>query len=73
MPIHQAESHVNRANEHINQLKKRFPNVTNLRVDLTPTFETFKKDVPTSENEEQLLRIIINKQKLNISFISFIF
>jgi NAD+ synthase len=51
MPIHQAESHVNRANEHINQLKKRFPNVTNSRVDLTPTFETFKKDVPTSENE----------------------
>ncbi|WP_339835068.1 NAD(+) synthase [uncultured Flavobacterium sp.] len=51
MPIHQAESHVNRANEHIDQLKKRFANVTNSRVDLTPTFETFKKDVPSSENE----------------------
>ena len=51
MPIHQAESHVDRANEHINQLKKRFPNVRNERVDLTPTFETFKKSVPNSENE----------------------
>ena len=51
MPIHQAESHVDRANEHIDQLKKRFPNVTNERVDLTPTFETFKNSVPNSENE----------------------
>ena len=51
MPIHQAESHVNRANEHIDQLKKRFPNIFNERADLTPIFETFKNQVPSSENE----------------------
>ena len=51
MPIHQAESHVNRANEHIDQLKNRFPNVFNERADLTPVFETFKNQVPSSENE----------------------
>lgn len=51
MPIHQAESHVNRANEHIDQLKNRFPNVFNERADLTPIFETFKNQVPSSENE----------------------
>ncbi len=51
MPIHQAESHVNRANEHIAQLKNRFPNVFNERADLTPVFETFKKQVSSSENE----------------------
>ena len=51
MPIHQAESHVSRANEHMEQLKKRFSNVSNERVDLTPVFETFKKQVPASENE----------------------
>ena len=51
MPIHQAESHVNRAYEHIDQLKKRFPNVFNERADLTPVFETFKNQVPSSENE----------------------
>lgn len=51
MPIHQAESHVSRANEHIHQLKQRFSNVINERVDLTPVFETFKKQVPTCENE----------------------
>lgn len=51
MPIHQALSHVNRANEHIEQLKKRFSNVLNERVDLTPVFETFKNQVPNSDNE----------------------
>jgi NAD+ synthase len=51
MPIHQAESHVNRANEHIDQLKKRFSNVFNERADLTPVFENFKNQVPSSENE----------------------
>ena len=54
MPIHQAESHVNRANEHIDQLKKRFPNVFNERADLTPVFETFKNQVPSSKNEAVL-------------------
>jgi NAD+ synthase len=54
IPIHQAESHVNRVNEHIDQLKKRFPNVFNERADLTPVFETFKNQVSSSENEALL-------------------
>ncbi|WP_445721138.1 NAD(+) synthase, partial [Flavobacterium sp.] len=54
MPIHQAESHVNRANEHIDQLKKRFSNVFNERADLTPIFESFKSQVPSSKNEATL-------------------
>ncbi len=45
MPIHQAASHVTRAQEHISQLKKRFPNVSDARVDLTPVFEEFKTEV----------------------------
>lgn len=45
MPIHQAESHVNRAQEHITQLKQRYPNVKDIRVDLTPVFEEFKTEV----------------------------
>ncbi|MBC5835320.1 NAD(+) synthase [Flavobacterium sp. F372] len=60
MPIHQAESHVNRANEHIDQLKKRFPNVFNDRVDLTPSFETFKNSVSTCENEKALNLTLAN-------------
>ena len=45
MPIHQAESHVSRAQEHIAQLKERFDNVDDTRVDLTPVFEEFKTEV----------------------------
>ena len=45
MPIHQAESHVSRAQEHIEQLKKRFPNVQSTRIDLTPVFESFKSEI----------------------------
>nr|WP_321246183.1 NAD(+) synthase [uncultured Psychroserpens sp.] len=45
MPIHQAESHVSRAQEHIKQLKERFPNVKSTQVDLTPVFEEFKTEV----------------------------
>ncbi|APZ45234.1 NAD(+) synthase [Polaribacter reichenbachii] len=50
MPIHQAASQVSRAEEHIAQLKKRFDNVSEVRVDLTATFEDFKNVVPTIED-----------------------
>ncbi len=46
MPIHQAPSHVSRGREHIEQLKKRFPNVTNVEAELTTVFENFKSIVP---------------------------
>jgi NAD+ synthase len=46
MPIHQAESHVSRAREHIAQLKKRFANTDSVEVDLTPVFMSFANQVP---------------------------
>ena len=49
LPIHQAESQVNRANEHIQQLKKRFSNVSQAKVNLTSTFENFRTVVPQIE------------------------
>jgi len=60
MPIHQAPSHVSRANEHIDQLKQRFPNVTAVRTDLTPVFESFKSQVPSDENEARLNLALAN-------------
>ncbi|WP_264543598.1 MULTISPECIES: NAD(+) synthase [Flavobacterium] len=54
MPIHQAQSHVNRAQEHIAQLKKRFSNVSDTRVDLTPVFESIKNEIPTTNDEIKL-------------------
>lgn len=52
MPIHQAEDQVDNAQEHIAWLKDNFSNVTNMRVDLTETFETLKNALPEIENEE---------------------
>ncbi|ESU29412.1 putative NH(3)-dependent NAD+ synthetase NadE [Flavobacterium limnosediminis JC2902] len=60
MPIHQAPSHVSRGKEHIEQLKKRFPNVSNAVADLTPVFEEFRTEVPTSENEYLLTLTLAN-------------
>jgi NAD+ synthase len=54
MPIHQAESHVKRAQEHIEQLKSRFTNVQSVQTDLTAVFETFKQCVPHSIDEAKL-------------------
>lgn len=50
MPIHQAHSQVSRGREHIKNLKAKFPNVSSEVADLTPIFETFKQQLPTSEN-----------------------
>ena len=54
LPIHQAESQVNRANEHIKQLKERFSNVSEVEVNLTSTFEDFKNVVPKTESSAKV-------------------
>jgi len=54
MPIHQAASQVSRAEEHIAQLKNRFDNVSEVRVDLTSTFEDFKSATPTIDNQAKV-------------------
>ncbi|KAA1244855.1 NAD(+) synthase [Aquimarina sp. RZ0] len=51
MPIHQAESQVNRAQEHISQLKNNYTNVSDTKINLTPVFEEFKNSVPITESE----------------------
>jgi NAD+ synthase len=51
MPIHQSENQVSRGREHINQLQKRFPNVNCAEANLTPIYESFKTEVPKSDND----------------------
>ena len=53
MPIHQAQSQVSRAEEHIEQLKTRFDNVDSERVDLTPVFENFIMACPEEDESDQ--------------------
>lgn len=60
MPIHQAESQVSRAEEHIKQLKNRFANVSEISTNLTSTFENFKTVVPSSENSDTLNLTLAN-------------
>ncbi len=54
LPIHQAKSQVNRANEHIKQLRNRFNNVSETEVNLTSTFEDFKTVIPKVDASPKL-------------------
>jgi len=63
MPIHQAANQVNRGVELINQLKNKYPRVSSKRVDLTTTFDTFKKAIP-AENLDFSLE---NKAKYSLA------
>ncbi len=54
MPIHQPQNQINRAEEHIARLKKRFSNVSNTRVNLTSVFEDFKSVAPKTEASPEL-------------------
>ncbi|WP_438422286.1 NAD(+) synthase [Aquimarina macrocephali] len=68
MPIHQAQSQVTRAQEHINHLKGRFPNVSDTRVDLTPVFEELKSAVPETAPSAQLdLSLANTRARLRMS------
>lgn len=60
MPIHQAPSHVSRAQEHISDLKETFSNVTNIKADLTPVFEEFKTEVLLDGNQETVDMALAN-------------
>jgi len=51
MPIHQAPSHVTRAQQHIEFLENRFERVSSERVELTSTFDTLTQSLPRSSNE----------------------
>lgn len=62
MPIHQDKTQVSRGKEHIEQLKKRFPNVTSDIADLTSVFETFKAEVPSSSDEARLFLSLANSR-----------
>lgn len=46
MPIRQTTAEYERAIQHMDDLKKRYPNVSSLEVNLTETFETFERTMP---------------------------
>jgi NAD+ synthase len=60
MPIHQDSTQVSRGREHISQLQKRFLNVKHAETDLTTVFETFKNNVPSTDNDVKLNLALAN-------------
>ncbi|RTY90901.1 NAD(+) synthase [Flavobacterium sp. GT3R68] len=60
LPIHQSPTQVNRGREHIEQLHKRFENVSHVETDLTEVFEVFKKQVPVTEDVAKLNLTLAN-------------
>lgn len=60
MPIHQADSHISRAKEHIAYLKENYHNVEQAITDLTPTFETLANSLPKTHNEALLNLTLAN-------------
>ena len=60
IPIHQAENQVSRGREHIEQLKKRFPNVSSTQTDLTAVFEAFKASVPKTDDDAKVSLALAN-------------
>ena len=60
MPIHQAESQVNRAKNHIDWLEKNHPNVSRITVNLTPVFDSLIAALPKVEDEESRFMSLAN-------------
>ncbi len=54
MPIHQGQNQVNRAKEHIAQLKERYDNVRSQNVDLTAAFDVLKDTFPTDGAKDKV-------------------
>ncbi|MBL7950623.1 MAG: NAD(+) synthase [Flavobacteriales bacterium] len=68
MPIHQAKSHVTRALEHVADLQTRHPNVSLMRVDLTPTFDTIERVLPdTTDDAAHQLALANTRARLRMT------
>lgn len=52
MPIYQEKKQVNRASKHIQMLQDKFPNVSKVRTELTPVFDSFLQALATKKDEQ---------------------
>ena len=73
MPIHQDESQVSRALDHINRLKKTYDNVSSEKADLTNTFEVFQSVFkPTESNAIKDLTLANTRARLRMTSLYYI-
>lgn len=55
LPIHQAESQVSRAKNHILFLKEKYSNVSDICIELTSVFDEFVQQIPKTKNNDLAL------------------
>ena len=67
LPIHQAQSHVSRAQEHIAFLKKEYENVSDLSVDLTPVFDQFVQQIPQTSKTTYEMALANTRARLRMA------
>ena len=60
MPIHQAESQVSRALDHVDWLKQNFDNVSMARINLTLVFDSLVGALPKVDDKEKLFMSLAN-------------
>ncbi|MCT4622270.1 MAG: NAD(+) synthase [Schleiferiaceae bacterium] len=62
MPIHQAESQVNRAWDHMKNLEDSFSKVSTQNVDLTPIFDSFIGQLPEQKDTDAKHMALVNSR-----------
>lgn len=62
LPIHQKSDEVTRASNHMDWLQRNFENVDRFSIDLTETFETFKKALPEISDEVTRYMAYVNSR-----------
>ena len=68
MPIHQAESQVNRAWEHMRNLESEYPKVRTKNLNLTPVFEGFLKTLPEfPESDSGKMALVNTRARLRMT------
>ena len=60
MPIYQSDKEVGRAQQHIDFLKKNYPNVSSVKTELTGVFDSFIAAMPDVDNEEDRKMSLVN-------------
>ena len=67
MPIRQQADQLQRANEHIADLQRRFMNVRSQTLDLTPTFEQFERSVADTAAANKNLAMANTRSRLRMA------
>ena len=72
LPINQEKNQLNRAEEHINYLKNKFPNASSYNIDLTNTYKVFLKSITKILGKEDAISNVNLKPRIRMSTLYYI-